>query len=113
MNAGYEELRNIAISKEEQIWTSGHTDEIKYFKIKSSCLQQTIKTKSKEWPNDIAVDNNGDLLYSSAVSRLVNKVVNGRTEDLIVLLGWVPSNLCVTDSGDLLVTMYSEDITES
>lgn len=48
LNAGYEELRNIAISKEEQIWTSGHNDEIKCFKIKSSCLQQTIITKSKE-----------------------------------------------------------------
>lgn len=113
LNAGYKELRNIAISKEEQIWTSGHNDEIKCFHIKSSRLQQTIKIKSKEWPNDIAVDKNGDLLYSSAITRSVNKVVNGRTEELIIILGWVPSNLCVTQSGDLLVTMYSDDTTQS
>lgn len=96
LNAGYKELRNIAISKEEQIWTSGHNDEIKCFHIKSSRLQQTIKTKLREWPNDIAVDNNGDLLYSSAVTRSVNKVVNGHTEELIIIVGWVPSNLFVT-----------------
>lgn len=115
LNAGYKELRNIAISKEEQIWTSGHNDEIKCFHIKSSRLQQTFKTKLKEWHNDIAVDNNGDLLYSSAVTRSVNKVVNGRAEEWIIILGWVPSNLCVTESGDLLVTctMYSEDTTQS
>lgn len=115
LNAGYKELRNIAISKEEQIWTSGHNDEINCFHIKSSRLQQTIKTKLKEWHNDIAVDNNGDLLYSSAVTRSVNKVVNGRAEEWIIILGWVPSNLCVTESGDLLVTctMYSEDTTQS
>nr|XP_034319012.1 uncharacterized protein LOC117687043 [Crassostrea gigas] len=34
-------------------------------------------------------------------------------EVLITLQGWVPSNLCVTSTDDLLVTMYSADETQS
>ncbi|XP_062569351.1 tripartite motif-containing protein 2-like [Saccostrea cucullata] len=43
----------------------------------------------------------------------VNKVKNGQTEEMIRLLKWRPFKLCVITSGDLLVTMYSDDKIQS
>nr|XP_022288880.1 uncharacterized protein LOC111100983 isoform X2 [Crassostrea virginica] len=43
----------------------------------------------------------------------VYRVKDDQTEAIIRLQGWTPTNLCVTSSGDLLVTMFSDDITQS
>nr|XP_019924222.2 uncharacterized protein LOC105331618 [Crassostrea gigas] len=105
-------LRNVKFLGKDNIWTSGVTNDIKCFNINGSPLQ-TIKTNSGIMPNDIAVDSDRDLLYSDWTTRTVNKVKNGQTEELIRLQGWGPLNLCVTSTGDLLVTMYSDDETQS
>nr|XP_034305023.1 uncharacterized protein LOC109620410 [Crassostrea gigas] len=112
IQTGHEKLRSVTCLNEDRIWTSGQTNDIKCFNIKGSLLQ-TIKTKSEEWPNDIAVDSGGNLLYCDGTDRTVNIVKNGQTEVLIKLQGWKPINLCVTSTGDLLVTMYSDDWTQS
>ena len=66
------------------------------------------------WPRDIAVDKDGALMYTDSwETRTVYKVKNDQTEKIITLQGWEPNNLCVTSSGDLLVTMYSDDKTQS
>eukprot|EP00105_Crassostrea_gigas_P043784 XP_019927932.1 PREDICTED: tripartite motif-containing protein 2 [Crassostrea gigas] len=111
VQTGYEELRNVTSLNEEQIWTSGENNHIKCFNIKVS-LFQTIKTKSGKWPNDLAVDGEGNLLYSDRTEGTVNKVKNGQTEELIRLQGWGPCKLCATSSGDLLVTLCSNDESE-
>ena len=66
-------------------------------------------------PKDIAVDNDGALVYSDWKTRTVYKVKNDQTKEIITLQGWRPNNLhvCVTSSGDLLVTMYNDDYTKS
>ncbi|XP_052680098.1 uncharacterized protein LOC128160815 [Crassostrea angulata] len=46
-------------------------------------------------------------------TRTVYKVKTSQTEELTRLQGWAPFNLCVTSTGDLLVTMYSDDQTQS
>ncbi|XP_052677673.1 uncharacterized protein LOC128158754 [Crassostrea angulata] len=112
VQTGYEGLCSVTCLNEDRIWTCGQTNDIKCFNIKGSFLQ-TIKTKSEEWPNDIAVDINMDLLYADGPKRTVNKVKNGQIEVLITLQGWKPSKLCVTSTGDLLVTMFSDDETQS
>uniref|UniRef100_K1QQX8 Tripartite motif-containing protein 3 n=1 Tax=Magallana gigas TaxID=29159 RepID=K1QQX8_MAGGI len=112
IQTGYEKLRSVTCLNDGSIWTSGRTNDIKCFNSKGSLLQ-TIKTRSEEWPNDIAVDSDGDLLYCDWTDRTVNIVKNGQTEELITLLEWTPINLCVTSTGDLLVTMYSNDKTKS
>ena len=43
----------------------------------------------------------------------VYKVKNDQTEEIITLQEWIPISLCVTSSSDLLVTMYSDDQTQS
>nr|XP_022328829.1 LOW QUALITY PROTEIN: uncharacterized protein LOC111127847 [Crassostrea virginica] len=112
INTGYRGLLSVTCLNEEQIWTSGLTADINCFNIQS-VLQKTTKTKSGNSPSDIAVDRDGALLYSDWKTRTVNKVKNDQTEEIIRLLGWRPNNLCVTSSGDLLVTMYTDDNTQS
>nr|XP_034308288.1 uncharacterized protein LOC117683277 [Crassostrea gigas]XP_034308289.1 uncharacterized protein LOC117683277 [Crassostrea gigas] len=112
IQTGYEYLRNITCLNEDSIWTSGETNDIKCFNIKGSLLQ-TIWKQSGKFPGDIAVDSDGDLLFISGATGIVNKVKYGQTVELIRLLEWTPIKLCVTSTGDLLVTMFSDDETES
>ncbi|XP_062598394.1 tripartite motif-containing protein 2-like [Saccostrea cucullata] len=112
IDTGYEKLRNVTCLSEEEILTSGKVSDIKCFNMQGS-LMKTITKKSWGAPNDIAVTGDGDLVYSDWKTKTVNKVKNGQTEEMIRLQGWVPKHLCVTSSGDLLVTMYSDDRTQS
>ncbi|XP_056001574.1 uncharacterized protein LOC130048615 [Ostrea edulis] len=109
INTGYEDLRSVTCLREEEFWTSGKVSDMKCFNVQGTVIN-TIKTKSVEQPNDIAVTSDGDLVYASGT---VNKVKSGQTEEVIRLQGWIPNNLCVTSSGDLLVTMHSDDETQS
>ncbi|XP_078336085.1 uncharacterized protein LOC144617708 [Crassostrea virginica] len=113
IKTGHEQLCSVTCLNEEEIWTSGQTTaDIKCFNTQG-VLQKTIKTKSGSWPNDIAVYSDGALVYSDSVTRTVYKVKNDQTEEIIRLQGWRPTQLCVTSSGDLLVTMFSDDKTQS
>uniref|UniRef100_K1QFB4 Tripartite motif-containing protein 3 n=1 Tax=Magallana gigas TaxID=29159 RepID=K1QFB4_MAGGI len=112
IQTGYEQLLGVTCLDEDSVWTHGMTNKIKCFNIKGSLLQ-TIGTKSGQSPHDIAVNSDGDLLYSDWLTRTVNKVKSGQIEELIRLQGWKPNQLCVTSTGDLLVTMYSDDYPQS
>uniref|UniRef100_K1PTE4 Tripartite motif-containing protein 2 n=1 Tax=Magallana gigas TaxID=29159 RepID=K1PTE4_MAGGI len=112
MKTGHNIFRCIACHSENRIWTSGETNEIKCFNSKGSLLQ-TVYTKSGVFPNDITVYSDGDLIVSDGGKKTVYKVNIGQTEELIRLEEWRPLNLCVTTTGDLLVTMYSDDKTQS
>ncbi|XP_065929371.1 E3 ubiquitin-protein ligase TRIM71-like isoform X1 [Magallana gigas] len=112
IQTGYEKVYNVTYLNEDCVWTFGSTKDIKCFNIKGKLLH-TVSNKSKQGPRDIAVDSDGNLLFSDGISRTVNKVKNGQTEVLIRLQGWWPGYLCVTSNGDLLVTMVSDDFTQS
>ncbi|XP_078315157.1 uncharacterized protein LOC111127847 [Crassostrea virginica] len=112
INTGYGDLCSVTCRYEEEIWTKGVYAYINCFNIQS-VLQKTTKTKSGNSPSDIAVDRDGTLLYSDWRTRTVNKVKNDQIEEIIRLQGWRPNNLCVTSSGDLLVTMCTDDRTQS
>eukprot|EP00105_Crassostrea_gigas_P036884 XP_019921032.1 PREDICTED: uncharacterized protein LOC109618198 [Crassostrea gigas] len=112
IKTGYNFSRSLACGSEDKIWLSGLSNEIKCFNINGS-LHQTNTTKSGNRPRGIAVDVNENILYSDDTSNTVNILNNGQTEELIRLQGWVPTELCVTSTGDLLVSMYSDDKTQS
>ncbi|XP_078335489.1 uncharacterized protein LOC111100884 [Crassostrea virginica] len=112
IKTGHEKLCSVTCLTEEEIWTSGKTADIKCFNTQG-VLQKTIKTKSGSWPVDIAVYSDGALVYSDGRIRTVYKVKNDQTEEIIRLQGWRPTKLCVTSSDELLVTMYSDDKTQS
>nr|XP_022289260.1 uncharacterized protein LOC111101182 [Crassostrea virginica] len=111
IKTGHEKLLSVTCLNEEEIWTSGGTTaDIKCFNTQGA-LQKTIKTKLGYRPNDISVFSDGALVYSDGLA--VYKVKNDQTEEIIRLQGWGPTQLSVTSSGDLLVTMISDDTTQS
>uniref|UniRef100_K1QNE5 Tripartite motif-containing protein 2 n=1 Tax=Magallana gigas TaxID=29159 RepID=K1QNE5_MAGGI len=112
MQTGYEFLMNVTCLNENKIWTSGLTKEIKCFNINGSLLK-TNTTRSGNRPRDLAVDSDGNLLYTADKSNTVNLIKTGQTEELIRLQGWRYNKLCVTSTGDLLVTMFNDSWTQS
>nr|XP_022289412.1 uncharacterized protein LOC111101264 [Crassostrea virginica] len=104
-------LRSVTCLNEEEIWTSGAAADIISFN--NQTLTKVLKTKSGNAPTGIAVDNGGALLYSDWRNQTVYKVENRHAKKIISLQGWTPTELCVTTSGDLLVTMFSDDKTQS
>ncbi|XP_065938015.1 E3 ubiquitin-protein ligase TRIM71-like [Magallana gigas] len=112
IQTGYKTLRIVCCHKEDRIWTCGDTNEIKCLSVDGSLFQR-IQTISGKWPNDIFVDSEGDLLYSNRIAGTVIKVRNGKTEELIRLHGWGPCKVFVTFSEYLLVTMCSDNLTQS
>ena len=112
IKTGHNSLTSITCLYEEEIWTNGNSADIKSFNI-HGVLQQTVKTKSGKIPWDIVVDREGALLYTYWKTRTVYKVKNDKIEEIIRLKGWKLLNLCVTSSGDLLVTIHSDDDTQS
>ncbi|XP_078341635.1 uncharacterized protein LOC144627760 isoform X3 [Crassostrea virginica] len=112
INIGHSGLCRVACFTEEHIWTSGNAADIKCYNIQG-VFKKIITTKSGKCPNDIAVDRDRALLYTDSFTKTVYKVKNDQTEEIITLQGWRPSQLCVTSSSNLLVTMYSDDFTQS
>ncbi|XP_065944958.1 E3 ubiquitin-protein ligase TRIM71-like [Magallana gigas] len=104
----HENLTGVFCFNDDKIWTSGPTNDIKCFSTKCALLQ-TIKLTTRNFPRDIAINSDGSLLFLCVTTRTVKKVKNGQTKVLITLQGWVPLNLCVTSSADLLVIMYSDN----
>jgi streptogramin lyase len=72
-------------------------------------LQTSIQIKSGRMPGDIAVTRDGDLVYTDTKQNTINLLKNNQTRTVITLQGWYPGNVCCTTSGDLLVSMYSDD----
>ncbi|XP_052677841.1 uncharacterized protein LOC128158901 [Crassostrea angulata] len=107
IRTGHASLLNVTCLNEDKIWTSGLTKEIKCFNINGS-LHQTNTTRSGNRPRGLAVDSDGNLIYTDDESNTVNLLKMGQTEELIRLQGWVPNKLCVTSTGDLLVTMHND-----
>nr|XP_034307652.1 tripartite motif-containing protein 2-like [Crassostrea gigas] len=110
-NTGYTNLRSVSFHSEQEIWASAEVNKIKCFNVKGNFIN-AIKTKSGVYPNDIAVTSDGCLLFSDLKLKTVNKVVNKQIKVIITLKGWIPGNLCVTSSCDLLVVMCDEAQTE-
>ncbi|XP_062571120.1 tripartite motif-containing protein 2-like [Saccostrea cucullata] len=113
VKTGYQQFRNVTCNSEEEIWTNARdTSNMKCFNIQGSIIK-TIKTISNEWPNDITINKDGNLVYCDWKTKTVNEVKYGQSNELIRLKGWTPLNLCVSSSGDILVVMFNDDETES
>ncbi|XP_048776353.2 uncharacterized protein LOC125680684 [Ostrea edulis] len=100
--------RNVTCLGDEKVWTSGEDKIIKLRNLQGKLLK-SIQTESENAPRDIAITRGGDLIYTDPKTRTVNIVKNKKIQTMIRLQGWEPLNICNTSSGDLLVTMNSDD----
>ncbi|XP_062620557.1 uncharacterized protein LOC134282123 [Saccostrea cucullata] len=108
----YRYLISVTCLSDEEIWTNGSDKVMKLYNLQGKLLK-SIQTKSGKTPRDLAVTKRGDLVYTETNARTVNIVKNDQTQEVIRLQGWIPYNVCSTRSGDLLVSMVSDDYEQS
>ncbi|XP_078331292.1 uncharacterized protein LOC144625095 [Crassostrea virginica] len=104
-----EYLRSVSCLSDSELWTCGSLDNILRLYNLQGELLRSVQTKSGNYPRDIAVTRSGDLVYTDYHDRSINLVSGTQIQTLITLQGWTPLGLCSTASGDLLVTMTSDD----
>ncbi|XP_062585842.1 uncharacterized protein LOC134247505 [Saccostrea cucullata] len=109
----YDYLYNVACLSDEEIWTSGDENIMKLFSINQGSRLRSITTKSGYPPSNIAVTKSGALIYTDLNVRTVNIVKKKKIEEVIRLRNWRPNGVCSASSGDLLVIMYSDDVTQT
>lgn len=76
-------------------------------------LVESTRTISGNSRQEIAVSRSGDLIYTDYEDKAVNIVNNTQIEEVIRLELWIPSNVCSTSCGDILVIMVSYDYKQS
>lgn len=96
----------------EQIWTRDQENMMRLYNVQGR-LVKSIRTKSGNSPQEIAVARSGDLLYIDCKDKAVNIVKNTQIEEVIRLELWIPRNVCSTSCGDILVIMVSYDNKQS
>ncbi|XP_056005905.1 uncharacterized protein LOC125658607 [Ostrea edulis] len=112
IDTGNNRLFSVSCLGEEKVWTCGDNEIMKLFRLRGKLLT-SIKTKSGNWPHAIAVTREGNLVYTDYRNNTINLVDKKKIQTVITLEGWEPRNVCSTASGDLLVTMISEDREQS
>ncbi|XP_055999758.1 uncharacterized protein LOC125656594 [Ostrea edulis] len=109
VKTGVKELLSVACVGSDKVWINGTDKMIQCFDIHGS-VQDTVTSTCPLSPNGIAVNRQGELIYSNGPSRTVNVVRHGETETLITTSrDWHPMGLCCTRSGDILVSMSTTD----
>ncbi|XP_056015660.1 brain tumor protein-like [Ostrea edulis] len=111
-NTEYSYLYSVSCLSEDQVWTCGDNETMKLLNLQSKLLT-SIQTKSGNEPEDIAVTRDGDLVYTDYHDNTINLIKNKQIQTVITLQGWRPLRVCCTAGNDLLVTMDSDDETQS
>ncbi|XP_062621522.1 uncharacterized protein LOC134283100 [Saccostrea cucullata] len=102
-------LLKVACVGSDKAWVNGIDKMITCVDIHGA-VQDTVTSTCKDFPSDITVTRQGELIYSDYINRTVNIVRDGKVETLkITPRGWHPSGLCCTRSGDILVSMCTTD----
>ncbi|XP_055999399.1 uncharacterized protein LOC125654834 [Ostrea edulis] len=110
-NTGYKYLHSVSCFGEE-VWTRGNSKIMKLLNLQGNQLT-SIQTESGNIPEDIAVTRDGDLVYTDRLKKTVNLVKNEHIHNVITLQGWCPLCVCSTSDDDLLVSMISDDKTQT
>lgn len=103
-------LQNIACLKSDHIWAGHHHAAASLFDFSKKEKIKSLRFGGSlfEQVYDIAVLQNGELVYSFSGTNAVYIVRNEKADILITLHDWIPRGICVTSSGDLLITKTHE-----
>ena len=105
-------LCSVSCLSDNEFWTRGGDSTLRLYNLQGELLK-SVQTKSGNMPEDITVTQNQDLVYTDFIDRSINIVKDTQIQPLITVRGWKPLYLCNTSSGDLLVTMVSDDYQQS
>ncbi|XP_061176127.1 uncharacterized protein LOC133185084 [Saccostrea echinata] len=86
---------------------------IKQFSATGNELNVTKLKSESHFLIDITVSKNNTLFYSDNRDRSVNFVKNNTIKTLITLDGWKPLAICSSSTGDILVSMQTDDEKQS
>ena len=109
--SGYNPLRSVSCLSNSELWTCGTDETMRLYNLQGELLK-SVKTKSKNGPQDIALTLSEDLVYTDYSNRSINLVRDTRIQ-MITLQGWKPLYLCSTSSDELLVIMNSDNKKET
>ena len=104
----YGELRGVSCLSDSEFWTHSYDKVTRLYNLQGELLR-SIETKTGNRPEDIAMTRSGDLVYTDYWDSSIKLVSDIQIQALISLQGWRPLNLCSSSSGDLLVTLTSDD----
>ncbi|XP_062618801.1 uncharacterized protein LOC134280414 [Saccostrea cucullata] len=106
---GVKHLRRVACVGSDEAWISGYNKAIRHVDMHRSA-QKSVTTGCLLSPRDIAVTRQGELIYIDSDNATVNIVRSGKTEVLInTPQGCTPKRLCCSRSGDILVSVRSNN----
>ncbi|XP_078318655.1 uncharacterized protein LOC144620775 [Crassostrea virginica] len=105
-------LRCVSCLSDTEFWTTGIDKIMRLYSLQGELLR-SVQTKSGKMPEDISVARNGVLVYADPGDRSLNLVSETQIQTLITLQGWKPSGVCSTSSGDLLVIMQNDNLTQT
>ena len=95
----YTELGDILCMTDDRIWTCGYnSDSMRLYNIQGDLLQ-TVHAKYNDEPADIALTQEGKLVYTDYRDRSINIVLGTNIQPLFTLQGWRPRGMCSTSSG--------------
>ncbi|XP_056015378.1 E3 ubiquitin-protein ligase TRIM71-like [Ostrea edulis] len=116
IDTGYRELYRVSCLSEDQVWTCGNSKSMTLLNHQGKLLTSIYIGTGRmtgRMPGDIAVTRDRDLVYTDPNKRTINLVKNKQIQTVITLQGWRPRGVCCTASNHLLVTMVSDDETQS
>ena len=106
-------LHAVSCQIDGELWTCGFNDKImRHYNLQGELLR-SVKTKSGNGPVDISVTLSGDLAYADSRDRSINPVNGTQIQTPIIVQGSKPHNLCSTSSGDFLVIITNDDLTQT
>jgi hypothetical protein len=108
IHTGYEDLFSVSCLSDDQLWARGNSRIIELLDCQGERLK-SIQTDSGNWPQDIEVTQDGNLLYTDPDKRSVNLVKSKHIQTVITQQGWIPRKVCSSSTGELLVIMARDD----
>ena len=104
-------LCSVSCLGDNEFWTCGQDKFMRLYNLQGNLIQ-CVQTKSGKRPREINVIQGVFVVYTDPYSSTssIDILTNALIFTIIRQQGWVPLYLCSSSSGDLLVTMVSDDM---